>query len=708
VTMLPQSFSDEDEAPARESTAELPSESRESAEEHPHSLPLWFERGLVVATAGVVSFGGFGLLLAVFGHYRMLTAFALGIAGTVLGTALAWPWRTSGPTSRAVQLPAVGMCLVAAGFGLWNSGHAGHHVAIGRDPGVYTVTAKWIAMHGTLDVYPSSGWSGSDAALRFASPGLYSEGSHLEFQFNHLTPVLMAEADNLGGDALMFRVPILLGALALCAVYAVGVRLVRRPWLVLAAVTALGIALPELNVSRDSYSEPAVQFLLWAGIWLLLVAYERRRLGLSLLAGLTLGGTMLGRIDALVYLIPLPVVAALTWVACSTRHERRSLARAYAAVAAGLLPVAALGTFDVRNRAGHYYADLHGQVHQLQVGLLLSVALAVAVVTIWPLLSGRLSTLRTWVLSRRNAIGLLCGVVAGLGLLAAWALRPAVQHARGTAQPLIGTLQRLAGLPYDPTRAYSEDSVRWISWYLGPITVALAAVGLVVLVARVVQRPQAAPVLVLTIAGLGTATYLWNPSILPDQIWAMRRFVPAALPLFVLLAAVAVDTIATSVAYRQGARWTYPALALGAAGILFFPIAVTAPVRNFEPQAGYLPLINATCKEMGKNAAVVFLPGDGAGLQLMLAVGTWCDVPVARLATPPTPDQLHKLAAGWQSRGRTLWVIGADQAVIKKQAGIATTPVGAAGSRDLEMTIDRPPQFYWDRSLTVYVGRVPA
>ena len=43
----------------------------------------------------------------------------------------------------------------------------------------------------------------------------------------------MAEAENIGGDRLMFRVSVLLGAIGLLAMYAVGCRLIRRPWLVL-------------------------------------------------------------------------------------------------------------------------------------------------------------------------------------------------------------------------------------------------------------------------------------------------------------------------------------------------------------------------------------------------------------------------------------------------------------------------------------------
>jgi hypothetical protein len=138
---------------------------------------------------------------------------------------------------------------------------------------VYAVTGKWIATHGNLEVPGGLDWTTKSDNVTALHGGVYPSGDdHAEFQFDHLTPVLLAVANNVGGDRLMFRLPALVGALALCAIFAVGWRLVGRPWLVLAAVTGLAVSLPQLNVSRDTFSEPAVQFLLWAGMFLLLMA----------------------------------------------------------------------------------------------------------------------------------------------------------------------------------------------------------------------------------------------------------------------------------------------------------------------------------------------------------------------------------------------------------------------------------------------------
>jgi hypothetical protein len=73
-----------------------------------------------------------------------------------------------------------------------------------------------------------------------------------------------------------------------------------RPWLVLFAVADLAVCLPQLAFSRDTFSETATQFLLWAGLWLLLVAWDRRHFGVALLSGLVLGGTVMTRVDAVI------------------------------------------------------------------------------------------------------------------------------------------------------------------------------------------------------------------------------------------------------------------------------------------------------------------------------------------------------------------------------------------------------------------------
>lgn len=681
----------------------------------PELLPLWFERGLVVATVGVLSFGGFGLLLAVVGHYSILPVVAVGTVLTVVASVVAWPRRAEHSTgargmSRGIRYPAIGMCIIAVGFATWNGLDAAHHVAIGRDPGVNAVAGKWIATHGDLEVPADPQWATKPGALSVVLPGTYlQDGNRLEFQFDHLVPVLLAEADNLGGDGLLFRVPAVLGALALCAVYAAGCRFVRRPWLVLAAVGTLALSLPQLNVSRDTYSEPSVELLLWSGLWLMLVAYQRKRFGMALVAGAALGGTMLGRVDAFIYLIPLPMLGALVLLAARSREDRSHLRRLHLGVLIGAVPLAVLGMFDVIVRAGHYYADLHTQINELQLALAASVLVAVVLLAVWPRLAPHAAGVSDWVAARRQGLAVGSAVVLVLGLLAAWVLRPAVMAGHNEAIPLVAGLQAQAGLPVDPTAAYSEYSISWVSWYIGPIAVTLAIIGVGLVAARMWRRIDPAGALLLTVAGFGSALYLWKPSIIPDQIWAMRRFVPDTMPLMVLLAAVSIAALGRVVATSAaGGAWHQPVVAVGATGMLMFPLGTTFPVANFQPEAAVLTVVQAACKTVGPRGAIVFAADDPDGLLLPTAVRTWCNVPVAVLTRPQSAAELQQIARSWQASGRTLWVVGSSADAITKSAPGVTAGLVASATNlhELEMTIQRAPQSYAPLVTTLYAGSV--
>jgi hypothetical protein len=272
----------------------------------------------------------------------------------------------------------------------------------------------------------------------------------------------------------------------------------------------------------------------------------------------------------------------------------------------------------------------------------------------------------------------------------------------------VATLQRLAGIPVDPTRTYAELSVIWQSWYLGPVTVALATIGAAIMVGRIIRRPDAAYCLVLTVAGLGTALYLWNPSIIPDQIWASRRFVPAAMPLLVLLAAFALAAIAES-AWMRSEALSPAVLAVGGVALVAFPLATTIPVGRFSAESGYLAGVEATCRATGPGAALLTAANDLTSQELVGALRTWCDVPVATMTRPFSAAEIQHLAQEWRAAGRTLWVIGSTSGIVTASApGSAPTRVASLVSpNELEMTINRPPQHYVEVDVPIFAARIP-
>src|SRR5439155_4286515 len=119
---------------------------------------------------------------------------------------------------------------------------------------------------------------------------------------------------------------------------------------------------------------------------------------------------------------------------------------------------------------------------------------------------------------------------------AAWFLRPGLQKARGASNGTVAFVQTLEHVHVDSTRTYGELSVRWISWYVGPVTLAVGIVAAAVLAGALVKGTARLPTRIAVFMFAPPALiYLVKPSITADQIWAMRRFLPAVIPGLILL-----------------------------------------------------------------------------------------------------------------------------------------------------------------------------
>jgi hypothetical protein len=283
-------------------------------------------------------------------------------------------------------------------------------------------------------------------------------------------------------------------------------------------------------------------------------------------------------------------------------------------------------------------------------------------------------------------------------------------HTTGNVNTFVAALQRQAGLPVEPTRTYAERSVEWLGWYLGPVAVSLAAIGAGLLVARWIRRPDAIATLTLAVAGAGSALYLWKPSISPDQIWAMRRYVPAAMPLTMLLAGLGLALVADAVARRSNFAATV-VLTAGALGLVIPAAIVTWPVRNFVPGPGdsnvNLAGVEATCRATGRHAAILTAYNDFGTQELIGPLRAWCEVPVAYMTRPFTEAEISHLAALWKSEGRDLWVIGSTSQAVVSSAPPVTPELIALTilPRELETTINRAPSHYAVVTARVYGGR---
>ena len=233
--------------------------------------PAWLRLLALAAAAGVVTFGGVGLLLAINGWYRPALAFPIGAVLWIGLILLARPAiMPKAPVSRSAHVYASVAVAAVLAITAWNAAHASQHVLINRDGGDYSNAGRWIARDGSLTVKPRVGPFAQEPTVGFDSFGVYQmKDGTLQFQFAHLLPVVLAEAYAISGNAGLFHAPELLSGIALLAFFILAWRLFRRPLFALSAMLALAFVIPQVSFSRDSYSEIPSQIIVFTALWLM-------------------------------------------------------------------------------------------------------------------------------------------------------------------------------------------------------------------------------------------------------------------------------------------------------------------------------------------------------------------------------------------------------------------------------------------------------
>jgi hypothetical protein len=311
--------------------------------------------------------------------------------------------------------------------------------------------------------------------------------------------------------------------------------------------------------------------------------------------------------------------------------------------------------------------------------------------------------------------GRVVGVVIAAAAIAVWVLRPRFFEARGRALPVLAGLQEREGLPVDITRKYFEQSLTWMQWYLGPLTIALALLACGFLANELIQGRYKRALASVAVLGPGSLLYLYDVNAVPDHVWTDRRFLVSAIPALILLA---LGLAAEVFGYRTRAGshgWIAPvvraAAVVAAVVAVAYPYNALRPVSEMTEEYGFNGVIDDVCQTVGPDAAIVYIEFDDIDLYDDWAAQSlrgWCGSEVAIVRGEDDAALVRQLATEWAAQGRTLWAVGARPISITRllpEAQVIPTRV-AINERLLEPTLERRPSGYTKEQLSLAVAKV--
>jgi hypothetical protein len=453
--------------------------------------------------------------LAVWGWFTVVA-----ISGALLAcAALAWlvsRGRRSGVRPGRWDLAPLSLAIAS----LVLYARPAEHVVNDRDPGVYSIAAAKLARSGELltrDPLVRAVLPFHDFSNWAKYPGFYIYGDDLVVPQFFPGPFVWLGFGNLAGGlaAELYVVP-LFGVLSVTALFLLG-REFFRGWAALAGSALLAASFAQVWWARQPSSEVITQFFVVGGLWMAVRFLGSGGWRSGFAAGMLLGAAMLVRVDAFLALAAVPVLFGrdlLAWE--NVKRWLPFLAPLVAFALAALL---------YANTVGGRYLNLIYDRHGLK-GLLESVPYVagamILLAAVWALLRRRGFSPGGWLLSCWHG-AMKLAALAFLGFsIWAYFVRP-------------GPLEQLSTEAVG-FHAYDAQAAVRLVWVMTTVVTVLGLAGFLLAAFRLTDERL---LLLGAVAGFGVV-YVVLPNVTPDLPWATRRFVPAVLPGFALLAGYAI------------------------------------------------------------------------------------------------------------------------------------------------------------------------
>jgi len=233
----------------------------------------------------------------------------------------------------------------------------------------------------------------------------------------------------------------------------------------------------------------------------------------------------------------------------------------------------------------------------------------------------------------------------------------------------------------------------------------LAVIGFVILARRALRADGNASLILAAAVPVATL-YITRPSISPDHLWAMRRYLPVVLPAMTIAAVVAVVCATSFIAARQP-RLRAPFIVVFIAAMVV-PAAMSGlPLARAQMQGGALAAVHTLCARAGPNGAVAVEPYGFLGDELTQTMRSFCGVPAAGLVdNEHTP--LTTFASEWKARGRRFYVATTSPKPVLDAApgAVQVAHVVVADAHEPERSFNRRPREYAPRRVEVWLYRV--
>jgi len=540
--------------------------------------------------------------------------------------------------------------------------HPHEYLFGGADAGVYVSQGANIAFTGSLRIedkevseldpllapllFREQPPNSTTRYLRF--PGFYIsdlERGLISPQFLPLHPLWIAIFHRLLGlNGSLYATPCW-GLLGVLSVYFATRRLFDARVAALAAFL-LTITATQIWFARYPTSEALSQFLIFSAIYAFAtwVDGQRPQRLFALAAGLSLGAVFLTHIDA-----PLLLIAPLIFFLYLSLSRRLRAAHAWFFLP--LLLMISHSLLHWRVFSWPYINDTYSQMLEgfglTPTRLLWSLSLALIGYFLLLVGADRISRLGDALWSRRKWIRGAVTVTICLLALYGYIVRPALGHVESYYYWYIDA----------QTPNYDHQNLVRLGWYLSPLGVWLAVLGLSAVLWRDVSQKS---LYFLAIASLFSALYLYRILANPHHIYVMRRYMPVVIPSFLILAAYGLLWLRDSAPLRGWGK--HLSLALGATLILLLLRVDRYIIGHVEYQgaAGQLQVLADLLPE----EAIVLIPESqavgvsdlvGTPLQYILQKETF-----GFRGTGKDIRDLEKLVGAWQRKGKEVFLIKGD------------------------------------------------